>query len=266
MDRGKLIPINPVESPPPEGTFKNDLIYQQLNKIIVHPIFSGSEILCKFLFYVVHETITGNANTIKEYTIAVNVLNKPKNFKPPAKDAIVRIHASRLRRALLNYYKSAGENDDINILIPKGGYIPTFQPFRVSVSRDSDNLRYLQTHNAPDKVIMAILPFRTYEKKISRIAFTESLGQTLSVEINKANHFSIVSYNIVREQEQEEFKIQNLAENLNVTYILSGDVHFENANIRIFVRLINTATRHQIWSDISTILTAVTQGILNYRI
>ena len=107
MNRGKLIPISPIESPPAEEAFNNDLIYQQLNKIIAHPIFSGSEILCKFLFYIVHETLTGNANTIKEYTIAVKVLNKPKHFEPQ-KDAIVRIHASRLRRTLINYYKSAG--------------------------------------------------------------------------------------------------------------------------------------------------------------
>lgn len=249
MNRGKLIPISPLESPPSEEACNNDLIYQQLNKIIAHPIFSGSEILCKFLFYVVNETLSGNANQIKEYTIAVSVLNKPKNFEPQ-KDAIVRIHASRLRRTLLNYYRSASGNDEVIILIPKGRYIPTFQTFRLMVSDAPNNVRYIQAHNASEKIIMAIMPFRTFEKKISRIAFTESIGQTLAVELNKATDFSIISYNLIREPEQKELKIQQHTENLNLKYLLCGDVHFEGEKIRIFVRLIDAATRHQIWSDI----------------
>jgi hypothetical protein len=43
-------------------------------------------------------------------------------------DAIVRIHAGRLRRALKEYYYDAGKNDPIVIEIPKGSYIPVFQP------------------------------------------------------------------------------------------------------------------------------------------
>ena len=252
MNRGKLIPISPIESPPAEETFNNDLIYRQLNKIIAHPIFSGSEILCKFLFYVVNETLTGNANRIKEYTIAVKVLNKPKHFEPQ-KDAIVRIHASRLRRTLINYYKSSDGDHEVTISIPKGRYIPIFQPFRLMVTGIADNFKYKQGHHVFNKVNIAITPFRTHEKKISRIAFTESLRQTLSVELNKTANFSIISYNISQELEQEELKIQHLAENLNLTYVLCGDVHFENENIRIFIRLIDTTTRHQVWSDIYNI-------------
>lgn len=249
MNRGKLIPISPIESPPAEEAFNNDLIYQQLNKIIAHPIFSGSEILCKFLFYIVHETLTGNANTIKEYTIAVKVLNKPKHFEPQ-KDAIVRIHASRLRRTLIKYYKSSGGDDEVIISIPKGRYIPIFQPFRLMITAVADNFKFKQGHHVSNKVNIAIMPFRTHEKKISRIAFTESLGQTLSFGLNKEAHFSIISYNIIREQEQDELKIRHLAENVNLIYVLSGDVHFENESIRIFVRLIDITTRHQVWSDI----------------
>ena len=42
---------------------------------------------------------------LKEYTIAVNVLDKPTNFKPQD-NSIVRIHAGRLRRALNHFYNT----------------------------------------------------------------------------------------------------------------------------------------------------------------
>ncbi|MEJ0082744.1 MAG: hypothetical protein WDM78_17730 [Puia sp.] len=75
-------------------SFSEDLIYAQLHKIFLCPVFAVSDILRRFLSYIIEETLGGRSNTIKEYTIAVNVLNKPISFKPQ-QDAIVRIHAGR---------------------------------------------------------------------------------------------------------------------------------------------------------------------------
>src|SRR5450631_4052529 len=103
--------------------FSETRIQEQLQRIFLCPAFSVSDILRRFLTHIVHETLAGRSNTIKEYTIAVNVLNKPVSFKPQH-DAIVRIHAGRLRRALNYYYKESGLNDEIEISVPKGSYVP----------------------------------------------------------------------------------------------------------------------------------------------
>src|SRR6266851_3404798 len=105
--------------------FTEDLIHEQLQKIFNCSVFSVSDILRRFLTYITLETLAGRSNTIKEYTIAVSVLNKPVSFKPQ-QDAIVRIHAGRLRRALHYYYKEPGIDDEIEISVPKGSYIPVF--------------------------------------------------------------------------------------------------------------------------------------------
>src|SRR5664279_5314575 len=103
--------------------YSEDQIRAQLQKILLCQVFSVSDILRRFLSYIVEETLAGRSNTIKEYTIAVNVLNKPISFKPQH-DAIVRIHAGRLRRALNYYYKEAGISDELEISVPKGSYVP----------------------------------------------------------------------------------------------------------------------------------------------
>ena len=41
-------------------------------------------------------------------------------------DPVVRIEAGRVRRALEHYYLTAGAGDPITIIMPKGGYVPTF--------------------------------------------------------------------------------------------------------------------------------------------
>jgi hypothetical protein len=120
--------MNSIE--PSVGAFSKEEIHQQLQRIKSDRIFAFSDILQKFLLFIANETLEGRGNQLKEYTIGLNVLQKPFNFDP-RHDAIVRIHACRLRRALHNYYKLSGTNDPIHISIPKGRYLPVFSDNRL---------------------------------------------------------------------------------------------------------------------------------------
>jgi TolB-like protein len=80
----------------------------------------------RFLAYVVGETLQGRASRIKAYTIALAVFERGEEFDPLT-DPIVRIEASRLRRAIEHYYLTGGKDDRIRIDIPKGSYVPTFR-------------------------------------------------------------------------------------------------------------------------------------------
>ena len=107
--------------------FSKDAIRKQVAKIISDPLFEKSGILKNFLLFIVEETINGHANQLKEYTIALSILHKPLDFKPQ-ENGILRIHAGRLRKALEQYYHSSGTTDAIHIFIPKGSYVPVFEP------------------------------------------------------------------------------------------------------------------------------------------
>jgi hypothetical protein len=109
---------------PISGYSKGEILHQ-LQRIFADQTFAVSDILKRFLSFIVEETLEGRSNQIKEYTIGVNVLNKPHSFNP-SQDAIVRIHAGRLRRALGYYYKGAGVADPVRIEMPKGSYLPHF--------------------------------------------------------------------------------------------------------------------------------------------
>jgi hypothetical protein len=104
----------------------NEIVLIHLGKILMHPPFLSSGILSRFLNFIVNETLAGRQDQIKEYTIALNVLNKPVTFDPSG-NAIVRIHAKRLRNALFAYYDQRDFRDDCMISIPKGRYIPLFE-------------------------------------------------------------------------------------------------------------------------------------------
>jgi TolB-like protein len=89
--------------------------------------FRNAPQLFAFLSFVVDKTLTGETREIKGYTIATQALGRDESFDPQA-DPIVRVEAGRLRRALDLYYAGPGASDAVRISIPRGGYVPSFDP------------------------------------------------------------------------------------------------------------------------------------------
>lgn len=100
-------------------------VRQELSTLLARADFHASERNRRFLTYIVEETLQGRADRIKAYSIAIAAFDRSDDFDPLT-DPIVRIEASRLRRALEHYYLTAGKSDRIRIDIPKGSYVATF--------------------------------------------------------------------------------------------------------------------------------------------
>jgi adenylate cyclase len=110
----------------PVGAPSPSEVLAQLDKILSSQEFSLPERGHKFLRYVVEETLAGDADRIKGYSIAIKVFGRAVSFDAQS-DPVVRIEAGRLRRALERYYLVAGPHDPILIDIPKGAYVPIFK-------------------------------------------------------------------------------------------------------------------------------------------
>jgi tetratricopeptide (TPR) repeat protein len=91
----------------------------------------GSPQLVAFLRYVVERTLRGEQDRIKGYTIAVEALGRGDEFDP-LDDPIVRVEATRLRRAIHRYYDNGGKYDAVQIELPLGSYVPVFRRGRVA--------------------------------------------------------------------------------------------------------------------------------------
>lgn len=103
-----------------------DEIRRQLDRIVANAAFETSQRNRNFLRYIVEETLFGRGERIKAYSVATVVFQRDADFDPQT-DPIVRIEASRLRRALDHYYLAAGRTDPVRIDVPKGSYVPVFK-------------------------------------------------------------------------------------------------------------------------------------------
>jgi Flp pilus assembly protein TadD len=107
------------------GQPSNNEVRGALERVVISPTFRSSPQLAAFLKFIVESALAGHPEDIKGYTIAIKALGRSEDFNPKT-DAIVRVEAGRLRRALATYYSEAGVNDPIGIEIPARGYVPTF--------------------------------------------------------------------------------------------------------------------------------------------
>jgi TolB-like protein/tetratricopeptide (TPR) repeat protein len=98
----------------------------ELERILSSPHFQASEKRRAFLRFIVEETLSGRAERLKGYTVAIDVFGRDEGFDSQA-DPVVRLEARRLRRDLDSYYVDSSNQDAVRISIPKGTYVPHFR-------------------------------------------------------------------------------------------------------------------------------------------
>ncbi len=101
-------------------------VRHQVSKILQSPGFSGAEVMRKLLSFLAEQSLERPGAMVKEYELAVNVLGRAEGFDPRL-DSAVRVHTSRLRAKLAEYYMAEGVDDPILIEAPKGSHQITWR-------------------------------------------------------------------------------------------------------------------------------------------
>lgn len=98
----------------------------QVQRIIQSKAFRTSEVHRNLLHYLADKSLAGQADSLKEYTVGLDVFSKPASYDP-RQESVVRMHVARLRQKLAEYYRTEGVNDPVIVELPKGGFRVTFE-------------------------------------------------------------------------------------------------------------------------------------------
>lgn len=114
----------------PSGIVRNNDVSREdsgatLQRILQSSAFASSKSLRQILEFLVTNDSAPSPETVKEYSIATEVLGRPKDFDPKT-DNIVRVQIHRLRERLEEYYQGEGRNEQLRISIPRGHYTPAY--------------------------------------------------------------------------------------------------------------------------------------------
>ncbi|MBO9586694.1 MAG: hypothetical protein J7574_21210 [Flavobacterium sp.] len=223
----------------------SDTIYNELENVLKFYSFKNSMLLSNFLRYIVKETIDERQQYIKEYSIAVNALSRPSHFNPHD-DAMVRIHAGRLRKLLNEYYSTDGKNNSVIIHVPKGRYVPEFI--------HNSKLRQMDLPISTSKAIpiITVFPFKSTAQKPDLEAFSQILSEEISAELSRFQDISVIGHFTSDVVSKINENVLEAASLVGADFIINGHIQIINNKLQIRINLIDSSSGKFILTKVFT--------------
>jgi hypothetical protein len=111
----------------PQTREDREAVLHELREVLNSPHFCNSKRYPALLQYIVEKTLAGEAESLKERTLGVEVFERPSSYDTNA-DTVVRYTAGEVRKRLSLYYHELGRKPAIQISLPAGSYVPEFLP------------------------------------------------------------------------------------------------------------------------------------------
>jgi adenylate cyclase len=220
-------------------------VRQQLRKILSSPEFQRSPMLRGFFQFIVEKTLAGQAQEIKGYTVATQVLGRQADFDA-GKDPIVRILAGRLRRALERYYLTKGRQDPVRIDIPKGAYVPMFQEGWGEGPSGGPADPVLALPSGPAVAVMPLLNLTGDQKQEF---FADGLAEELTSELARYQELRVIAYQSTFRWKGKEHDVREVGRDLGVRFLVEGSVRKAARTVKIAIHVIDALNGLQLWGE-----------------
>ncbi len=100
---------------------------------------------------------------------------------------------------------------------------------------------------------IAILPFNDASPDRDQEHFCRGMVEAISEKLGRVSNLKVVSPRVTMKFRDGSTSIREIGRELGVNTVLEGSVLTDTANIRLVVRLVNTADESTIWSDTYTL-------------
>ena len=104
---------------------RQEPLYAALDTLCDNPVFCNSPKSCAFIRHVVHLSLEGRTDELKERLIGMTLLGRDASYDTST-DSGVRVRANDVRKRLLKYNEVNATSLAFHIELPTGTYIPRF--------------------------------------------------------------------------------------------------------------------------------------------
>jgi TolB-like protein len=222
-----------------------DVIRAQLARILGSPVLTGSSRLKRLLSFVVEQTLEGRTGELKEYSLAVQVFQRPASFDPRL-DPIVRVQASNLRAKLKEFYSTIGLGDPVLIELPRGTYEPRFTP-RLP-GQNAAGLQPGASEVLPGLAMVAILPCVDLSPAKDQEHFCDGITEEIIDAMAAIDEVRVVGRTSVFHFKDTIKDVREIGAQLGVQTVLETSLRRDESRIRVTTHLIQVATSFTLWS------------------
>ncbi len=104
-----------------------DTRWEVVQRVSASTSFQRSPRLRELLTYICERALQDRPQDLREQVIGCVIFGRKADYNP-GEDNIVRVEVRQLRKRLETYFAKEGKDEPFLILIPKGAYVPVFEP------------------------------------------------------------------------------------------------------------------------------------------
>jgi TolB-like protein len=243
----------------------------ELDRILGDDLFRDADALARLLRYVVEEALAGRSDTLKEYTLGVEVFQRGPEFDPRI-DTIVRTQVRRLRAKLKDYYSKRGQHDPVVIEVPTGSYVPEIRhigpapqsggarrapPYVLAgglaaclVVLSALSLGLVKARSElPTPPSVAVLPFSNLSQDPSLSSLADGLSEELGHALSRSSGLRVLSRTSVLQYRNKGADVRKLGDNLAVDAVVEGSVRKASNRVRVTASLVSTKNGYRLWTE-----------------
>ncbi len=101
----------------------------------------------------------------------------------------------------------------------------------------------------PDKPSIAVLPFDNMSGDSEQEYFSDGITEEIITALSKTPKMLVIARNSTFSYKGKPVKVQQVAEELGVRYVLEGSVRRAGDRVRITAQLIDALTGHHLWAE-----------------
>jgi TolB-like protein/class 3 adenylate cyclase/Flp pilus assembly protein TadD len=101
----------------------------------------------------------------------------------------------------------------------------------------------------PEKPSIAVLPFANFSGDPEQEYFSDGMTDDLITDLSKITGLFVIARNSVFTYKGKPVKVQQVAEDLGVRYVLEGSIRKAGNQVRINAQLIDATTGHHLWAE-----------------
>jgi TolB-like protein/class 3 adenylate cyclase len=101
----------------------------------------------------------------------------------------------------------------------------------------------------PDKPSLAVLPFDNLSGDSSQDYFSDGITESIITALSNVSNLFVIARNSTFTYKGKPVKVQQVAEELGVRYVLEGSVQRSGDRVRITAQLIDALTGHHLWAE-----------------
>ena len=101
----------------------------------------------------------------------------------------------------------------------------------------------------PEKPSLAVLPFDNLSGDESQDYFSDGITETIITTLSNVSNLFVIARNSTFTYKGKPVKVQQVAEELGVRYVLEGSVQRSEDRVRVTAQLIDAITGHHLWAE-----------------